>query len=102
MIVAHDKEYLLGELIHELGHVLACSSPPEKSGELNFFGWEWVVACKFGVEDLWRESCKDYALNYSDFGDLSRPEQDRVLLTARRAAVKRGLIKAGEPVSVRR
>ncbi len=36
-------------LIHELGHAVASTHPPDDSPEFDFFGWEYIVAKKCGL-----------------------------------------------------
>ncbi len=98
------------ELIHEMGHVFACLTPPRDldTEEVDFLGWEYVLACAVGVDPVvWRRDNDQYmvtlpqsdgpvemqALNDSEFAILMA---DRVF-----AAEKFGTIINGLPVAIR-
>lgn len=61
-IVYVGEECSISGIIHEMGHAFACQDPPDISDEFDFFGWEYLLAKKLGIEADWQSNNKDYGL----------------------------------------
>lgn len=98
-------------LIHEMGHVFGAlfdPSAPEAQDpsdyEVDFFGWEYLVAAKHGVLDQWFIGNLHYCCGGDDgyFGELSRCRQMEFICEAIERGLRSNLISAAlEPLSVR-
>jgi hypothetical protein len=87
-------------LIHELGHLLF--DPLSKTApfgnsfgdEFRWFGWEWVVARAFRVEQQWRDENRDYAVTDQGgaFGTLIPDEQLELLVQRHQIASELGFL----------
>ncbi len=95
------------ELIHEMGHVLACKEHPLESKEFDFLGWEYAVAryIKAPIEE-WYENMKNYQVddfNATHFGDLSVEARDAFLAERLTVAIGLDLVAGdGTPLTVLR
>ncbi len=63
------------EMIHELAHILACTTAPPKSDEWSFFGWEYQVAWHLSGHDTramseWRKNNSDYSVGVTIVSDM--------------------------------
>ena len=59
-------------LIHEAGHVFACTDLPAYSQEMDFLGWEYQFAKQLGVLKRWYAENEDYAVDYVNDQPLDR------------------------------
>lgn len=60
-------------VVHELGHVFACSEEPLESNEFAFFGWEYILAKRIGGAQEWCAANKDYGVgDFQEFGSISK------------------------------
>lgn len=53
--------------IHELGHICTQQKNPEQlkgEDEVNFIGWEFLVAKRYGILKPWYESMEDYEIDW--------------------------------------
>jgi hypothetical protein len=96
-------------LIHEAGHLIADSKPPECSDE-DFFGWEIAVAkmLEISMDEFYRMN-REYGISwdgagdgefYSEIGDIKYPSETWLKLCAwmlQRAEAK-GQIVNGVPI----
>lgn len=92
------------EVVHELGHLLACRVPPWSSDEFTFFGWEIAVVHSIGGSlDSWIASNKDYGVRDGRaFGTLNPLEMHAMLAERLAAAKADGLLSdGGRPLAVR-
>ncbi len=103
--VIEDAE--LGGIIHEMGHVFACNTPPYKSDEYDFFGWEFMVAVKLDLVAEWLQNTSDYAvggdsiMDIDDFGAMDIDSQSDLIEERVQHARELGLIVGEEPVAIR-
>lgn len=89
----------LGGAIHELGHLV--TTKDVTSPEIEFLGWEFAVAVKYGLVDEWLHSMRDYAVEFNkDFGDLSPDEQSELIEERYYRAIGLGYIVNGEPIKL--
>lgn len=106
-------------IIHEMGHVFASRVVPDKSDEVMFFGWEYLVAKKIRANiGAWKRGQAGYSIGAEvlgmvratsdgltsshDFDYLSGPEQMRVIRFQIETGKSLGIIDAdGNPVSIR-
>lgn len=58
----------VGNIIHEVGHIVACDDAPEDSNEVEFLGWEIAFALELGLLDEWRAGQSDYTVRHSYHG----------------------------------
>lgn len=103
--VYYTKGISVVTLLHELGHAFASADRPEDASELDFFGWEFVLAKHLGLEEEWLDDQVNYSVpfqdGYSSFRRIPLDDQ-RSLLEASVARGKRlGSIVDGLPVTVR-
>lgn len=104
----------LAEVIHEMGHVFACTEAPLKSEEVEFIGWEYSVALELGLDDQWLQSMASYGIGgyiqkilgpsktpRGEFGDLTLDEQMELLEEMCFRAERDGLLQRGIPVAIR-
>jgi hypothetical protein len=98
-----DPREIIGGIIHELGHVLASKDPPNKAMEFEFFFWEYRVAERLGLQEAWEYSTHNYGVDGdgSEWGPLKPEERKKVLVEAKKDAMKAGVIRRGLPVSIR-
>lgn len=92
-------------LTHEMGHIFACSTPPENSEEWKFFGWEVkLVELIDGDMAEWKRNQKDYVITKDDrqFGVLSEKEKRDLISEKILEAFDRGLLDNKlNPISIR-
>lgn len=50
------------DIIHEMGHVFACKYEPYRSSEIDFFGWEYLLAKKFDIFEDWIKANNEYMI----------------------------------------
>ena len=104
MIVVEKAAIDIAALIHEAAHIFASDFPPDRiENEVFFAGWEYALAAKLGVVDLWLDSMDDYRIGddrkFSDMDDNQKTNwiNDRLV-----TAEKTGLISPQhEPLSRR-
>lgn len=95
----------ISSLIHEMGHVFASHARPEDSEELDFFGWEFVLAKTLGVEEEWLDDQVHYSVpsqgGYSSFRRLPLGDQTNLLESVILRGRLLGIIVGDTPVAVR-
>ena len=102
-----QSRYVVGESIHELGHLLAVTDRPDDSTEPDFAAWEWRTAMHLGLVSMWREAMHDYVIELpggeqADFGRTSKTEQMRWLRRCMQRGREIGNISPdGRPIMVR-
>lgn len=84
-------------ILHEMGHLLFDPYDVFDGYEFNWFGWEWLLAKKFGFEDQWRYENGGYCVHdrqerNKEFRKLSDNDQDFLLLERRQVAEKLGYL----------
>lgn len=112
--IVYSGEVLWQEVIHEMGHVFACLSDPEKSDEFGFFGWEYAVAKLIRGAMSWIETQDTYTIGVLHidgrrigdssccFGDLSFANQSRVVKNRVQIARSLGLLDDNlKPLAIR-
>lgn len=94
--------HFFGTLIHESGHVVASSLPPEPSDEGSWLWWELAMAYVLGRDRgvrLWKKDSNDYVL--SDGGTVKNVEPRILIRYAKKSVAhgkKRGFLDAqGHP-----
>lgn len=97
----HDRE-TVGNMVHELGHIVACRTHPDNSDEPDFLGWEWQVAKLVRIPRQWMFALKDYGIEGGQLGEFPKQERLRIL----RAHVEKGkdygnIDRYGRPRAVR-
>jgi hypothetical protein len=100
------EEAICAEILHEMGHLFACSKNPTMSDDYTFFGWEYLLAKRFKIVDLWTKSNRDYCVEYevgkfSDLGDLTESQKQQVLLNRVEVGQKLGIIVNGSPIPLK-
>jgi hypothetical protein len=96
----------VGNLIHELGHMLALN--PRARNEVNFVYWEWCVSVALGptiARYWWLAGMADYGVDWaevSSFGDLTAAQKLAWLQDVRRKGIKAGNVcpKTDRPIAV--
>lgn len=87
-----------GNIIHEMGHLLVTKNTT--SDEYSFLGWEFAVACYYGLVDEWLESMENYTIEGDggiEFCSLS-PEMQSDILEERLAYAKaNGMVRGDDP-----
>ena len=109
-----QRAQTVGNMIHELGHIIACKEPPRKSNEWNFFAWEICTARLLRVKEQWDDSSETYwvevpktdpvmpKLPMGDYGQFSLKERRVIFKEALKAGKKYGNVTAdGKPISIR-
>jgi len=92
------------EVIHELGHLLACRVPPRSSDEFGFFGWEIAMSHHIGGSlDAWIAGNQDYGVSNGIALKALSPFALHTMLAERLAAAKdTGLLDDdGHPLAIR-
>lgn len=99
------------EAIHELGHMLACTDPPRRSDEWQFFGWEIAMVHHIGAPlDHWIASNQDYAVgkeappgcSHLEVGSLNPVELHHMMAERLQCALTLGLLTdEGTPRAIR-
>lgn len=95
------------EVIHEMGHIFACDSPPDDVDEEGFFGWEFrLLKLIRGDMNVWLKSNGNYrltALNgeIMELGNLNDLDRLTVLERLVERGNRNGNIKNGAPVAIR-
>lgn len=101
------------EVIHEMGHVFACTVIPHDADEAIFFGWEYTLAQRIGNLRTWIRSNADYVIqaydgervqedDLRDFGKLSSKERESTLKYHVGLSKEHGLIGSrGAPLAIR-
>lgn len=104
LYVPDEPQVTIAGIIHEMGHVFACAEPPEKSQEVQFFGWEYTVAklVRHPVAQ-WAKENKDYVLTVDgqEVGGLTAWGLRVQLRDRVQVATDLGLIVAKRPVAIR-
>lgn len=86
------------EVIHELGHVVACLKEPGESDEIDFLGWEYALAKELRGVRAWLSSNKNYAVGdqfgtgVDELGELSSRKRQTVLNNCLAEARAQGLV----------
>lgn len=96
----------VGHLIHEAGHLLACSKTPEDSEEYDFLGWELALAMELDLLGDWLHGQQDYTVTTNDNGSieiglLSDDELSELIEERVDYARSIGLIRGGSVVAIR-
>lgn len=95
----------IGGTVHELGRLLATRDRPSRAIELNFVGWEWLVAHKLDIVQQWWVAMADYGTGPDGgFGNLSRSKQIEYLRLGLEEGKRYGNIRRcnGQPMYLRR
>ena len=94
---------VLGGMIHELGHLVAINEEPKRASELDFLGWESIVARKLRMFDVWETSMKDYSMSDGEeYGSLKPEERGAELARALEEGTQlKNLTKNHQPLFVR-
>lgn len=90
-----------GSLIHEAGHVFATLKEPLWSNEVEFLGWEFVLARKVDLLEEWLDSMRDYSISSREFGYMPLDKQSDILEMYVEHARRTGLVVDDEPISLR-
>lgn len=93
----------IGGIIHELGHLIASRRPPEDAQEVDFLGWEWLLARKLGLRRTWGVWMQDYVMtNDGNIYKFMAPSRRyKVLCQAVQRGYEVGNIARGRPVGLR-
>lgn len=84
LILVDRSKTSISAVIHEMGHVFADDKDPEHADEFMWFGWEYLLAKRFGVARRWILDNKSYGIGDSlEFGDLDGPKERRKFLEDR-------------------
>lgn len=78
------NDRVLSGIIHEMGHCFACLHSPGKTpSEIDFHGWEWIVAKSVGfTQDRFRIANSNYIVAFEhaeNMGELTRKELSEYL-----------------------
>lgn len=100
----YTKKTHWAEIIHELGHLVACPKPPKGSIEWDFFGWE--IALMYYIQgdfSEWVKNNKEYAvLDGSELCALNPVELHLMIAERLQHGQSVGLIDdAGWPLTIR-
>src|SRR4029077_8404526 len=95
----------VGSIIHEMGHVFADRSPPLKSDEWAWFGWEIAVARAADAWHTWSRHSANYGTGEDggdEWGSLSAKRRRATVRERLAHAKKIGVIgQDGAPRSIR-
>lgn len=105
IIYAVRGHEIVGQIIHEMGHVFASPYPPDNSKckEWRWFGWEMAVASEIGAWHAWSRHNDSYTVhNGTDWGELGTRHQQAIAAERVHFAKKIGILsESGEPRSLR-
>jgi len=108
-----ERQYLhWGDVIHEMGHVFACSKEPNWSAsqEYDFFGWEYLLMLQVrGDKKLWSESMANYMVSvprlngdkWAEWCELDEEMRNEVLIDRIGIAARNGLYRGGKVRALR-
>jgi hypothetical protein len=102
----NTQRWVVGNLIHELGHLLALH--PRARDEVDFVYWEWRVSLALGptIARYWLlNGMTDYGVEWAEvrsFGDLTAAQKLAWLQDERRNGIKAGNVcpKTDRPIAV--
>lgn len=102
-IVWKNKEPPWPHIIHEMGHLFACTDeeyPGSGEDENSFFGWEYLLAKKIkGSIEEWNNDNNDYGCFFKaeglchDFGMLTKKKKKEFVDSCIEAGINKGSIK---------
>ncbi len=102
IVCGPDESPTVGDLIHEMGHVFACSMPPNLvPTEQAFFGWEYALAQELGCVYEWIRGNKEYGIDGEEFGYFKLKKQREILKRELKSSTDRGLVVNGRAVAIR-
>ena len=89
------------DIIHEMGHIFAVKGVDDS--EVDFFGWEYMLARKLGLARAWVAQNGDYCIDDggTSFKSLTKDGQRQFIDERVAFARSIGIVRGDAPVAVR-